>query len=326
MSQEWKIPEAAKSFDMSDAKFAVVEMSNLESKTNCFHGVISLYINSVKHQLTRMSMVVRAVRDNSTLLSLDRAHDIYDWIECEQKTFFLPVLSVLETDVVPLIGSVAVVSSESDLYVENRKQTFKDVREKLDEVIASSNAITPRLPSGERIHVFVYAYLQFEKRCLEVLHEIERIVPFRTPSRRIRSEVQKTEKYTWDYLVFNAGLSKDNKKFKLSDAQVMQGMLTDWMNNSQLKSFQKRVGIGSFRVIRRRQLKLSKQVYQASYVGGFPQNFLDTLLLEKKERSEKRSQNGMDPDIQKALSQLAENDEDEYLQPSCESTPNNLGK
>lgn len=305
---EWEISNSARQFDMSRAEFGKFELTKLDAKENCCNAVISMFINSLKFQLMRLAQVIDLARTQKQFVTLDRVNCMYDWIEELQTKRFLPILFCLRDDVLPELSKVVVISEDNRLYVENRERTFEDLRVALANIIATSNAITPRLPAGERVYVLVYRYVQFEVALLSVLEEVEMLgKPQRKPARAVQKEVAMLERYMFDVLSYTAGtvpVENGGVTYDEEAAQNMRGVMTAWMKKQEVKDMRSRVGIRFFNRRKARLLRTASTDYHASKEGEFVREFEASLAADVRERQVASKGEPVNHELSKMLNRM----------------------
>jgi hypothetical protein len=289
--KDWEISDSAKKFDMTRAVLGKFELTKLDPKQCCCNAVISMFINSLKFQLLRLARVIDVARSQKQFVTLDRVNAMYDWIEELQDKRFVPILACLRDDVLPGLGQMSVVGEDSCLYIETRDRTFADILERLSSIIATSNAITPRLPAGERLYVLIYRYTQFEAALLEVLNAVEKLSNSkRKPLRAVEKEILLLERYLFDVLSYTAGtlpVEGGGVRYDEEAAQNMRGVMTAWMDEEEIRDMRSRIGIRFFNRRRGKELREARMDYSASKEGRFVQEFVASLESDVKEKQGK---------------------------------------
>jgi hypothetical protein len=305
----WEIPASARAFqaDMARAELGNFAMTDLDPRGGCCNAVVALFVNALKFQLKRLAVVVDLARTEKQFLTLDRANAMYDWIEELQSKRFVPLLNCLRDDVLPELGRAAAVPEASPLYVESRAATFEAVQSALRTIVATSNALTPRLPAGERVYVLVYKCVQFEAQLLALLEEVVRCaVPRRTPTRAVQRELVALERYMFEILVYTAGTVPAEGGGVLYDeqgAQNMRGVMTAWMAKEEVAEMRSRMGIRFFNRRRARALREARSDYLShSKEGRFVAEFERAIAADIKRN--KPAAKGVDVDADELTKQL----------------------
>lgn len=303
----WDIPDSAKNFDAETAVFGNFELiTDIEASENGCNAAVLLTVNALRFQLLRLTHVVNLVRSRKQYLTMDYTNAMYDWIQTLQVRRLKPILECIQNDVLPELANVVFISEESQLHVDNRDATFAAVLRALDEIVMTSNALTPRLPSGERVFVLIYKVFQFEPKLLALLDELVLVgIPQRKLTKPAHRAVSQLEKYTFQILSYEAGIKPEvggGISFDKKAAQAMTGVLTAWMSDAQVKEMRSRVGIHFYN---RRQGKAFRQAaseYGETKESIFVKKFESALESELKQakRSAKAHQ-----DITQMLSKMA---------------------
>jgi hypothetical protein len=304
---DWEMPPDAKGFNMDDAKFATISLTVLDTKKLACHGISVMLINCLKTQLQALATMIDVIRKNKRYLTHHRAHGMYDWIEVMQDRYVRPLLDCIVQDILPALGKEVNIPPESSVYVENRLATLEQIKADMDAILRTSFALTPRLPSGERVFVLVYSYTQFETHMLKFLADVESAIPKRVPSKSVAKEFEELERNVWDILVLNAGMTKVNGKMEYNDdrAQEMRGVLCNWMGDDEMKSLRSRLGIRAIEVGRISQLARAHDDYKATVHGGFIESWKAAFQSDAEENKKVLEMNAADPSLTLALNTMA---------------------
>jgi hypothetical protein len=298
----WEIPEKAKGFDMHAAKFAIIELTVLDPKSLACNSLVMMLINCLKTQLEALAVMVNVIRHNKQFLTHERVHTMYDWIEIMQDRYVCPLLDCFVEDILPALGKEQVIKPESCVYIEQRIHTIDAIKRDLDAIIQTSFALTPRLPSGERVFVLVHSYLQFETHMLRFLEDVEKAIPKRLSGKNSEKDFVELEKNVWDILVLNAGMTliDGRKVFHEAHAQEMRGVLCNWMGDNDIKSL--RSSLGSSRTT---YLKSAREDYKATDHGGFVDKWKVAFQNDFNEHRKVQAENSVDHSLSLALNTMA---------------------
>lgn len=303
----WDIPHSAKNFDVEKAEFGKFELiTSLDASSNGCTAVVLLTVNSLRFQLLRLTRVIDLVRSRKQYLTMDYANVMYDWIQTLQVRRLQPLLACIENDVLPELGHVVFINEESPLHVDARKATFAEVGRALDAVIGTSNALTPRLPSGERVFVLIYKVFQFEQKLLALLDELVAVgIPQRQLTKAAQKKVAQLEKYVFQILSYEAGIKPapgGGVKFDNRASQSMAGVLTAWMSEQQVIAMRKRIGIKFYNRRRGKAFRAAASDYGDTKESNFIRKFESALESELK-AAKKTAQ--AHHDITKMLNKMA---------------------
>lgn len=304
----WNPTQGGQHADIFSKNIGEFSISKLDPQTHCCNGVVALVVNSLKFQLLRLSRVVDVVRRYKQYLTTKRVEDMYDWIEELQKNRFLPLLATLRDDVLPELGKVSSIPESSLIHYEKRSESFAVLENELNSLVASSDALTPRLPKGERVHVLYEAYWRFEAAMLDLLNQVEIFgIPKRLPGMRVQKQLQELERHIFDMISYSAGsVESANNPGTVSYSeelyQHMRGVLTAWMSRSEIDALRSRLGIRFYNFRGARSLREAKGAYRRTPEGRFAADFIAGFVADECARSDGAEK--MDQQILKKLNEL----------------------